>query len=75
MTNLIMCLWSRRSVLGATVGTGVAAVRVACGAKSEGAVGGGRVNVGSVTGIRAALASQQYVRRTEGRLVFAPRDR
>lgn len=72
MSNWMMRVWSRRRFLVGAVGTGIAAVTAACGGKSESAVVGGRVNVGSVTDIRAAFASQQYLRSTEGRLFLLP---
>lgn len=72
MSNWMMRVWSRRRFVVVAVGAGVAAVTVACGGKSEGAAVGGRVNVGSVTDIRAALAGQRYVRSTEGRLFLLP---
>jgi len=72
MTNWMMRLWSRRAVLGAVLATSVAAITAACGGKSESAAVGGRVNVGSVNDVRAALASQKCVRSTEGRLFLLP---
>ncbi len=65
--------WSlRRRLLAIAVGVGVAAVTAACVGKSESAAGGGRVNVGSVNDVRTSLASQKYVRSTEGRLFLLP---
>ncbi len=70
--NRMIRRWSRRSALAVALGTGIAAMTAACGGKSESAAVGGRVNVGSVNDVRASLASQQYVRNTEGRLFLLP---
>jgi cytochrome b6-f complex iron-sulfur subunit len=72
MTNWMMRLRSRRSFLAAMVGASVVAVTAACGGKNGSTAVGGKVNVGSVTDVRASLASQQYVRSTEGRLFLLP---
>lgn len=72
MKNWMTHIWSRRSFLAVTVGASATAIMTACSSKSESAAVGGRVNVGSVNDVRALLASQQYVRSTEGRLFLLP---
>ncbi len=71
---------TRRTLLGWTAGAAVTALLAGCditratatpAAKRIGAFGT-KVNAGSITEVRAALATQQFVRNTDGRFYLLP---
>ncbi len=80
MRSMMPCRFTRRTLLGWAAGATMAALFDGCDltrptatptAKRIGAFGT-KVNAGSITEIRAALATQQYVRNTDGRFYLLP---
>lgn len=72
MANWMGRAWSRRSMLGAALSAGIAALATACGGTGGSTAAGGKVNVGTVSDVRASLANQNYVRSNDGRLFLLP---
>ncbi len=80
MRSMMPCHSTRRALFGWAAGTAVTALITSCdltratappAAKRIDAFGT-KVNAGSITEIRAALATQQYVRNTDGRFYLLP---